>query len=212
MAFAGLLCGTGRVQVTTAKSWLEHFQRECEGAPAGQRYWKLGTPPPPHPTTPAHRLCVKLICSFPPARPCSCRCHRRTKQALLCLLRRHYVCFRLLAASGNKGPSEETCTVVSRNQTWDLSSVKQQQTSVSGSDSRLAWPQTNFPTGLVFILSFFSRVQVNIAAAATVHFTLFFYFIFMASVLQKEVQLYKNNSLLTWSLKVDIATPPSYQT
>lgn len=72
------------------------------------------------PTTPAHRLCVKLICSFPPARPCSCRCHRRTKQALLCLLRRHYVCFRLLAASGNKGPSEETCTVVSRTQTWDL--------------------------------------------------------------------------------------------
>lgn len=55
-------------------------------------------------------------------------------------------------------------------------------------------------------------MQVNIAAAATVHFTLFFYFIFMASVLQKEVQLYKNNSLLTWSLKVDIATPPSYQT
>lgn len=74
----------------------------------------------PHHTTPAHRLCVKLICSFPPARPCSCRCRRRTKQALLCLLRRHYVCFRLLAASGNKGPSEETRTVVSRNQTRDL--------------------------------------------------------------------------------------------
>lgn len=73
----------------------------------------------PHPTTPAHRLCVKLICSFPPARPCSCRCHRRTKQALLCLLRCHYVCFRLLAASGNKGPSEETCTVISRNQSVD---------------------------------------------------------------------------------------------
>lgn len=81
-----------------------------------------------HPTPPAHRLCVKLICTFPSARPCSCRCHRRTKQALLCLLRRHYVCFRLLAASGNKavkGPSEETCTVVSRNQTWDLSVVRQ---------------------------------------------------------------------------------------